>query len=204
MDQFTNFLSQNRKIIIIGLVLLVLVWFLGKQKHTDHTPNNSWDKVITHEFNSLLSLFGKPSQFDNNNKGGATWTIKQLSDTPFARVELNHDMVYHSIPEPHLDFLKTWVYVDLVPKDKLYGLPKISKNIQYSLYGEKAEDKVLPAISVKCNGLVSNVVTHWLIKKYITDELTLDEAVGKYSPLMMELWREGIDSTQFKQLYSEI
>lgn len=146
----------------------------------------------------LLGRFGEPQA------GPGRWSEKQLEGSPFKEImdyrlsaEGEEGGVYHSKPVPHFDGLETRVS----PGQKfihrrLNNLDKISKGADF------VSDKGL--IVVRGQDLVANVVTHWIIQKYLHGVLTLDEAVGKYGPMWMELKREGEDSAQFDQLYNDL
>jgi hypothetical protein len=205
METLINFVRDNQLNIIISLaVVWVLMYLARKQEGKTNNYANNWTSqgfryyggmAPAQRLPSLIKKFGHPAVFDGSKGGLAVWTKDELKGTPFIRVEIRDEMIKHSKPIPHVDFLYTWQRLD-IPDRLVPGLHKISESISY--------DSLAKTVRARCHSLIPNVVTHWIVKRYASGELTLDEAVGKYGPMIMELFNQDPYGHKYKQLYSEI
>jgi len=196
----------NQRNIIIALLVLFALYLLSNFSATpkrNYTQNN-WTTVGLKAYGGmapaqrlpeLIETYGDPATFDPSSGGEAVWTKDELKGTPFIRMMIRDEMIKHSKPVPHVDFLYTWQNLH-VPSRLVPGLHKISESISY--------DPLAKTVRARCHSLVPNVVTHWIVKQYAAGILTLDEAAGKYGPMIMELVQNDPYGNKYKQLYDEI
>lgn len=143
----------------------------------------------------LIQEFGPPSSFDGQVGGGATWYKKDLENTPFERIEIRDEQIPHDKPIKHTDFLYAWYKVDM-PEYLIGGVHKISSSLTY--------DPLKKIVQARCHDMRPIVVSHWIVNKYAHEELTIDEAVGMYGPMIMELFEDDPDGNKYRQLMSEL
>lgn len=143
----------------------------------------------------LIKEFGQPRIYDSNKGGGAIWTKEQLTNTPYERIEIKDEQIPHDIPKPHTDFLYSWYRID-IPEHLIGGLHKISSSISY--------DPLKKLMRARCHDMRPNVVTHWIVKNYAKGKLTIDEAVGMYGPMILELFLDDPGDQKYRQLESDL
>jgi len=209
METLFTFVNNNFQFI---LIILVIIWILNylinhPNKKNNYYSNNwnlsTYSSSSTHHHHFkpnlllpiLIDKFSHPTLFNSNSGGLAVWTKDDLKGTPFSRIEIHDEMIKHNKPIPHFDCLYTWQNL-YIPEKLVPGLHNISKGISY--------DHSAKTVRVRCQSLASNVVTHWIIQKYASNKLNLDEAVGKYGPMFMELLNDDPYENKYQQLYSEI
>lgn len=143
----------------------------------------------------LIQEFGTPSQLNPKSCGSAIWEKDVLQGTPFEKIEIRDEQIPHDIPSKHTDFLYSYYKID-IPSYKINGLKKISESISY--------DQSQKLMVARCHDMRPNVVSHWIVKQYADDQLTIDEAVGMYGPMIMELFNDDSDNHKYQQLVSEL
>jgi len=218
MEYFQN-LGINPQTVYFILFILLCV-FLSNQNNlfsnlinnSNDTNNNTNGKYQTQWINTgfgygygdmnpadrlpdIIKQFGPPKMFDPTSGGSAIWTKEQLTNTPYERIEIRDEQIPHDKPKPHTDFLYSWYKID-IPSYKIGGLHKISKSISY--------DPLKKVMTARCHDMRPNVVTHWIVKQYAEDRLTIDEAVGMYGPMILELFQNDPLGDKYMQLYSEL
>ena len=138
---------------------------------------NPSDKII-----DLVHEFGPPDVFNSEKGGGAIWYHQSLKGTPYQRIEIHDEQIPHDKPNKHTDFLYSWYKID-IPEHKIPGLSKISKSIDY--------DSKKQLMIARCYDIKPIVVTHWIVKNYAEGNLNLDEAVGMYGPMIIEIMNDS-------------
>lgn len=196
--------------LIIALIVLYFVYqkFVNHQPIEDKTKNCYLTQWIHQGFGygygemspgkrlpDLIKEFGFPDYFDPKSGGGAVWKKESLKDTPYHRIEIRDEQIPHDKPKKHVDFLYSWYGVE-VPPQKIGGLHKISKSISY--------DPLKKMMRARCHDMRPNVVTHWIVKKYAKGDITIDEAVGMYGPMIIELFQDDQGGVKYRQLESEL
>ena len=140
----------------------------------------------------LIKIFGQPAIIDSKEGGFARWTKEQLLGKPFEQIEIRDQQIPHSKPTPHSDFLYTWYKID-IPSHKLPFLHHISHTIIYD------SDKKM--MLTRCHDIRSNVIIQWIVKNYVDDQITTDEAAGIFGPMYQELLK---DHTKYHELELEL
>jgi hypothetical protein len=213
MDFLQTKLGLTRKqsqYVLIGLIILVVLYLSQKKQtslpNTVTSLNTSVDWINTgygYGYGSmnpamrlpqLISSFGQPSVLDANSGGSAIWNKQQLHGTPYERIEIRDEQIPHDQPKKHTDFLYSWHKL-YIPDHKVGGLHKISESLNY--------DALKHLVCARCHDMKLNIVSHWIVKKYAEDELSIDEAVGMYGPMIMEVMADSTGN-KARQLEAEL
>lgn len=208
-------LSKNQKMLLIVMLLVVLKYLIFGTNAIFGCNNDDNNKVSDYktqwindnfgygygtmnpskELIKLVEEFGKPSIFVPSSNGLAIWTKNDLVGFPYERIEIHDQQIPSDKPVSHTNFVYVWYKMD-VAKHKMVNFDKISENITY--------DIPTKSILVRSYDITSAIVSLWITKKYVNDVLTLDEAVGMFGPMNMELIND--DKNKFKKykLISEL
>lgn len=211
MDLFRQIDKQTfLRLIVLGLVLLVLYQILFKNKIVTHKEKNfslenEWiNNPFGYGYGSmnpstsltdLVKEFGRPSLFDPKKGGVAIWDKNDLKGTPYERIEIRDEQIPHDKPQKHVDFLYSWYRID-IPEHKIGGLHQISESISY--------DPLKKIMVARCHDMRPNVVTHWIVKKYAEGSLEIDEAVGMYGPMILELFENDPIGSKYQNLLNDL
>lgn len=216
---FYSGLDANKRI-LFWIALLILAYYFYQNFVVATNLNNELDSLSTYETEwintdygygydnegsqcnnpadtliNLVKELGEPTSFDRSSGGRAVWDRSTLHGTPFERIEIRDEEIPHDKPNKHVDFLYSWYKME-VPEHKIKGLKHISEGIDY--------DKGNKTVIVRCHNLKTNLVTHWIVKKYADDELTIDEAVGMYGPMIKELEDRDLGDIKYLELEHEL
>jgi len=143
----------------------------------------------------LIKKFGKPTIFDSKTNGHAIWEKSVLNKTPYEKIMIRDQQIPHDKPTKHTDFLYSWYRLD-IPNDKIKALYHIFDNISY--------DSSKNIMIARSDNMRSNLVTHWIAKKYADGKLTIDEVNGLIGPMMIELSENDPTNSKYLQLESEL
>ena len=210
MNLFKDLNKQSfLKLIVLGLAILALykLFFykksISKTNYNGNLQNNWINTGFGYGYGSmnpaqrlpdLVKEFGVPNTFDGQSGGSAIWNKSSLKGTPYERIEIKDEQIPHDKPAKHTDFLYSYYKID-IPEHKINGLSKISKSISY--------DPLTKIMIARCHDIKPNVVTHWIVKKYAEGTLEIDEAVGMYGPMIMEILEDS-SGTKYRSLLSEL
>lgn len=200
------------RLVVLGLIILACYkfFFNGKQKIISFNSRvenldvnwinegfgygyglmNPADRLL-----DLVKEFDNPSFLNPKRGGSAVWNKEHLKGTPFERIEIKDEQIIHDKPKKHTDFLYSYYKID-IPEHKIGGLKKISNSIAY--------DPLKKIMTARCHDIKPNVVTHWIVKKYAEGHLEIDEAVGMYGPMIMEMFEDDQTGTKYRSLMSEL
>lgn len=173
----------NMLIILIVLIILYLSkHHILSEKKTSPNALYSWNKcgfgkdydrkVALDYLKTLIKEYGTPDESDYNKGGYALWN----NIGPFTKMMIKDETIPHNDPDKHIDFFYTYYPID-IPESKMFAI-KLTDGIHYTKDG---------FLVVRCNHMIKNVVTTWLIKRYVNDEMTIDQFGYSYGPMVNEL-----------------
>jgi len=200
--------------IIVGAILIFILFiiyekFIKTNKNTNIlNTNNSWtctgygyghgSSNPSAGLQDLIKIFGQPSVIDTRAGGFARWNKDKLGKTPgenksiFEKIEIRDQEIPHDKPQPHSDFLYTWYKID-IPENKLNYLHHISDTIQY--------DPKQKMLLVRCCDIRANVIITWITRKFVDDQIKVDEANAIMGPMYEELLQ---DYNKYHELEQEL
>lgn len=151
----------------------------------------------------LTKQLGAPSELNPKSHGSAIWISDQLP-SPLIRLELKDQQILHQKPNKHTDYLYSTVKQH-IPQEKLPSLKAFYPS-DYTLPNNLAlrYDQSSKHLTVRGDSLEANVVTHWVIKQYSDNQMTLDEAVGILGPMMEEVKTQDPLNSKVNQLLADL
>lgn len=92
-------------------------------------------KYAREELDTLVNVYGPPSCIDKRAGGAAFWVAKNLTGTPFWRLEIVDQVFLHGQPENHPEFLTAGI--PFVQRDQVVQMvTAFSKSLWYDRLGE--------------------------------------------------------------------
>lgn len=205
-------LSKRKKIFISVMILIMMIYLIFmkiqnrkcKDRHTPIKYNTKW---INEGFgygygtmnpndglNDLVKEYGKPDILNLESGGKAVWK-DDFRVFPFTRIEIHDEEIPEDEPVTHTNFIYAWYKMDL-SKSKMVNLNKISANIKY--------DQSKKMVIIRSSDMKSIISILWIVKQYADNNLTLDQAVGMYGPMIMELQSDDSNGSKYHKLTMDL
>ncbi len=126
-------------------------------------------------FPDIIEEFGPPSVLDKEAGGFALWDKTDLEDegSCFEQIILKDELIPHSVPAPHTDFLYATYKLD-IPKEMRCEVLKLSDSLFY--------DPLKTELIARCHFMGAVVSTLWLAVMMVKEAWTLEEAKNLYGP----------------------
>lgn len=167
--------------IFICLAFIFIFIIIMKNKKTINWINTPYSFGNYGNFNpkdrlyDLIKLYGKPDIIDRNSGGFALWKKQTLEKKGYCwdKVEIHDEQIPHEIPSPHVDFIYTWLKLD-IPKNKINDVLALSESITY--------DPLKKSLRARCHFPGANTVTLLLAKRIAENKISLNEAKEAYGP----------------------
>jgi hypothetical protein len=103
--------------------------------------------------------------------------------------------ILHEEPYPHKDTFYTSYKID-IPLNKVKALKKICHNISY--------DDTKSILTVHCKDIKANTVITWIVKKYTSNEINIDQASGMFAPMFKELTNDDPTDIKYHEILHEL
>ncbi len=194
----------NILLVICVIVLVCWIFLVHKKKSLDwiSSPHSSgkYGKASPGErLPDVIKEFGLPSVYDPTSGGVAIWDKETLRSrgSCFDRIEIRDEQIPHGKPANHVDFLYTWYPLD-VPDNKICDIIQFSTSISY--------DPLKKMIRARCHFMGANIVTIWLAKKMVDDNLSLKQAQEMYGPIIMSTVKDSdnYDSKAYDRIMKKL
>ena len=138
----------------------------------------------------LASKYGQPSAVDPTPNGMAIWKSDKLMNTCLDRIEVRDEIIPHSIPNNHFDYVYAWINYSVSPQ-KYMDVMNLSETIGY--------DASKKQVWARCNTIEAAIATLALVTQIGEDHINLNYA--KTNDLYSHYLIATEDSEQFSRLY---
>ena len=180
-----------------------IVAMKSKEFPNKHPELESWNNKLAvvriAEIESYLDKkLGQPQKADIGRRVAYFWDVPGVKGTTktYLRWELRDWWYYHNKPGDHADFFFGWISLN-VPEHKLKNLRKISSSIIYYPLGFE--------LGAGCHVRAASIATLSLVKMYVDDKITLNEAIDQYDKvvgrLVGEEMKNGMMNTPLADAY---
>lgn len=116
-------------------------------------------------YNKMVDKYGKPNIKDFNPGGIAIWSGRTLSKTCIHRIELHDESIHHCSPQPHKDFLYSFINYQ-VHYSKLKDVLSLSGSLTY--------DPLKKLLRARCGAEEANIATLLLATNIANGTVIID------------------------------